>query len=904
MRKCGSLGLAIALSLAAAVVGPAAVGAADEVVVTTLRPARLVSAQPFEVQEPYRHLWRADRALITNGSVIVIEADPAVTQPRQNHHPYLFVGEWPAEALNVGASGFVVALVPVAPSELGREPIFYAQTNILPEALSPSAARSTLSAARAAGLEPPSAEELADALAAGGELRELANFQALRRSTAILIAQVSPQERDLVSGLQAPRVPTGQSTTQNIRRNHTALPIAHPAPTSAPTDGDSGRAISGLITTDLAGSALGAYPFFEYVSAFNAGATVEVAIDTGRFPLLVGVTADIYVVEAKTRLEWIADPTLTDVSGGVESSSFVAGSITGNTLTVDAGSLSDDAGLGLGVGYDIVIDVDDDGSLSAGDVIDGYGNEAGFYVVHDITLPGPLAVTEATYDGGGAFLGQNTFYPTDIASMGELPLVIVSHGNGHNYQWYDHIGNHMASYGYVVMSHQNNTIPGIETSSETTLTNTEYFLGNLGTIEGGVLNGHVDTRRITWIGHSRGGEGIARAYDRVFDGDFVPTQFTIDQLALLSSIAPTDFLGNNNSNPHGVPYHLWVGGSDNDVSGCASSGIGQSFTLLDRALGARQSLSLHGVGHGDFHNGGGSSVATGPCLVGRTDTHTIMRGYLLPLIKHYVEDNIPAEDFLWRQWESFKPIGAPTSSCVVADLYYRLDDDTTFVIDDFESAPATNMSSSGGNVSFNVADFTEALLNDGNTNFTDVGAADPMNGMTVADGDDASRGIIFNYKANRFLEFALSGADRNLAGYEYISFRGCQQTRHPLTIAELGDTTFTVTLRDGAGTTSSINFGVYGGGLEEPYQRSNCGAGAGWNNEFETVRLRVHDFLHDGSGLDLSNIVAVRFNFGPSFGSTSGRLGLDQIELTLPAPPLFASGFESDDFTDWTNVVQ
>ena len=45
-------------------------------------------------------------------------------------------------------------------------------------------------------------------------------------------------------------------------------------------------------------------------------------------------------------------------------------------------------------------------------------------------------------------------------SMGQLPLVIISRGNGHNFQWYDHIGNHLASYGYVVMSHDNNTEPG------------------------------------------------------------------------------------------------------------------------------------------------------------------------------------------------------------------------------------------------------------------------------------------------------------------------------------------------------------------------------------------------------------------------------------------------------------
>ena len=61
--------------------------------------------------------------------------------------------------------------------------------------------------------------------------------------------------------------------------------------------------------------------------------------------------------------------------------------------------------------------------------------------------------------------------------------------------------------------------------------------------------------------------------------------------------------------------------------------------LHDRATGYRQSISLHGVGHGDFHNGGGSSVASGPCLVGRANTHRIMKGYLLPMLELYIRDN-------------------------------------------------------------------------------------------------------------------------------------------------------------------------------------------------------------------------------------------------------------------------
>lgn len=59
----------------------------------------------------------------------------------------------------------------------------------------------------------------------------------------------------------------------------------------------------------------------------------------------------------------------------------------------------------------------------------------------------------------GFRLGEDLYYPTNIATMGRLPLVIIGHGNGHDFRWYDHIGNHLASYGYIVMSHDNDTGP-------------------------------------------------------------------------------------------------------------------------------------------------------------------------------------------------------------------------------------------------------------------------------------------------------------------------------------------------------------------------------------------------------------------------------------------------------------
>lgn len=641
--------------------------------------------------------------------------------------------------------------------------------------------------------------------------------------------------------------------------------------------------VGGFTDEELAGNSLTVRPYFEFVRAINLGSSIEVSIDPLDHPSLVGQPVDLYVVDPQSAAGWDANPALVDLTaGGAETVTISAAGVQANRFVVDNGSLSGPSGTDLARGYDVIIDVDQDGQLSAGDLIDGYGDIPGIHVVRDTTQPGPYAVTEATYSGG-TFLGQNTFYPTNIATLGKLPLVVISHGNGHNYQWYDHIGNHLASYGFVVMSHQNNTGPGIETASTTTLTNTEGFLGNLATIEGGVMDGHVDGNNITWIGHSRGGEGVARAYDRIVDGSYVPVNFSINDIKLISSIAPTDFLGVNSANPHGVPYHLWVGQSDSDVTGCASSNIAQSFHLLDRASNQSQSTSLKGVGHAWFHNGGGNTWATGPCLIGQAKAHAIELGYMLPLIKHHMLGDYAARDFLTRQYESFHPISVVLPDpCVGVDLQYTpAIESGKFVIDDFQSNPAVALASSGAAVSSDLLSYSEGRLDDGNTNFTNLGT-DPFNGFTQGSNADSTAGIVFAFNSSQDynLTYDLLAGDQDWTNFRDLSFRACQVTRHGNTIATLGDADFEVELVDGNGNSSVISILATGAGLTEPYQRTSCGTGTGWGNEFETIRLSLAGFTADDANFDLSNVDKLIFRFGPSHGSTEGRFGLDDIELT------------------------
>jgi hypothetical protein len=643
------------------------------------------------------------------------------------------------------------------------------------------------------------------------------------------------------------------------------------------------------VDLELAGNALAQYPFFEFVRAFNADAAVQVAIDPTRFPAVVGQTCDIFVVADKSAADWAADPSLVDVRpAGPQTVTFVAGGIQDDTFTLAGpGQLPSSAGTtALGRGYDVVLDCDQNASLGPPDYIDGrVPDRGGLYVVHDITTLGPLATTAVNYNVTGVtpgFESERTFYPTAIGFMGQLPLVVISHGNGHNYTWYDYLEQHLASYGYIVMSHENNTEPGIESASTTTLQHTDAMIGQQATIAGGVLNGHIDSTRIVWIGHSRGGEGVTRAYDRITDvpPSYNPANFTPASIRLISSIAPTDFLGPASANPHGANYHFIYGAADGDVNGGPTSDIADAFNVFERAEGFRDSHYLQGVGHNEF-NCCGPNDATGPNLIGRPATQTIAKGYYLAVAKRYLDGSVPAKDFLWRQYERLRPIGA--LSTAVVDLEYKEPPSTgKFVIDDYQTEPAIGTSSSGGNVFTNTLNNVEGVLNDNNLTFTWL-SSDPMNGMTRARSNDTTRGTVFDTGPSppRSMQWTVVPAGQDFSAKAYLSFRACQGTRHPLTTAQLGDTSWYVMLRDAAGHASGpIRFNVNGGGIEEPYQRSGTGTGFGWQNEFETIRLRLTDFLTNGSLLDLSQIVAVRFNWRSSSSIIAERVGFDDLEVT------------------------
>lgn len=649
-------------------------------------------------------------------------------------------------------------------------------------------------------------------------------------------------------------------------------------------DDDTGGGPSGTGRIDLAGHSLAAHPWFHVVQDFNDDESVEIAIDPRLAPALdlVGQTCDAWIVAAKTLDEWNADGALVDVRPDGPTPVEIGPTLADNRFEIAApGVLSSDAGAGLGVGFDVVLDCDESGAFDAGDVIDG-GDAPGLWRTHDATQPGPFEVASFE-EYAETFLDQRTFHPAAIDEMGELPLVVVTHGWSYNHTYYDYIGQHLASYGYVVMFHeaqvQDGGPSGTISAANTTLSNTQWLLENLATHGGGVLDGHVDTTRIMFTGHSTGGEAVVRALTQLRDGSFSSQLFGYDDVRVVSSMAPVSWHPRTMVDPGDANYHMFLAGADDDVSGAPEDWYTQPGSIFERATGNRQLTYIHGAGHGDLLGCCGELFldTSAPDLIGREETNRVARGYFLALAELHLRDNQAALEFFTRPFAEFHPQGIATN--VVVTNEYRTARASAVVIDDFEGEPGLDRSSSGGAVTFDVANAEEVLMRDNDSSLAWTGAQ-PSNGMTRARHDgDAPHALVFDWSpdAARFYEQEIAESLRDFGAHRFLSLRAAQGTRHPETVALAGPAAFTVTLRDEAGVESSVALAELGA-IPPPYARDGFGAGVGWQNEFTTVRIPIVAFLAD-SDIDLAHVVAVRFDFGAEHGSNRGRLALDDLEL-------------------------
>ncbi len=455
--------------------------------------------------------------------------------------------------------------------------------------------------------------------------------------------------------------------------------------------------------------------------------------------------------------------------------------------------------------------------------------------------------------------------------MTARPLVVISHGNGHNYQQYDYLQRHLAEHGFVVMAHTNLTGPGIETASASTLSNTDTFLGNLAEIDGGVLVGKIDAQKIAWIGHSRGGEGVVRAYNRLVTKNFLPLHFQVESIRFVSSIAPTTFLPASQVHSEDVTYHMFVGGADGDVSGQPMSVV-MSMPIYERARGEKILIYVQGAGHNVF-NDDARDEGDGPDRLKREEVHLISKTTYLALLQTYLEGDSRWRPYFVNSWSYLRFQEIPSSFKISNEFKWAEKDANFLDIDDFQSNEGTDVASSRSTVSATVQNISEGILQDHDRDFA-YRAADMMNGMTRYIDGPAPKGMIFDWDGKIFdLTYKLAADITDFSAYEGLTFRAAQGSRHPFTTRLNADLEFAVQIEDGQGEVSilsSKNFGK----ILSPYARSG-----GWACEFNTLHIPLKAFLAINSNLDLKRISKLVFLFGSEVGSAAGRMAIDDIGL-------------------------
>ena len=163
----------------------------------------LVHAERFQVEKPFRHVWRADQPLVNNGWLLVLSGDPERVRPRQTKEPVLYVGAQTAQRINAGPEGKLVVLVP-GDFQLEDTPIVFG-AEALPEELRQGQIDAQLGAARASGVVPPTKEAIEKATKTA-VWRTFATDYELRLRAIELVEEHSPKEQDLIRGWRAPLV--------------------------------------------------------------------------------------------------------------------------------------------------------------------------------------------------------------------------------------------------------------------------------------------------------------------------------------------------------------------------------------------------------------------------------------------------------------------------------------------------------------------------------------------------------------------------------------------------------------------------------------------------------------------------------------------------------------------------
>ncbi len=588
-----------------------------------------------------------------------------------------------------------------------------------------------------------------------------------------------------------------------------------------------------------------------------------------------------------------------------------------------------------------------DPSVDFIDTIDG--SPAGLFVVEDTTAGGPFGVgilpldepntifVPAGFDGGvgASFAGLDGTpgidrtaqikYPALGAGVGAapatggpFPLVVIAHGrhapfgfvpasitSDENYRGYDYLQDHLASHGYVSVSVD---LDDVVLWPSTTTLQTAGILARawilLDVIErmesmnagaGSTLGGKIDLDNVILVGHSRGGEAVVQAWRL---NNVVPLGPSVGPgagegafpIRAVVSIAPTTVERATAPPLDTIPYLVIYGSADGDVNGI-NAGV-QPFRFYDLAKGPKQLVWIYGANHNYFNVSWPEDDGAGTVAIAERRTaaeqRVLVNGYVLAFLKAYFRDSAvdvasgPSDahlEYFLGPTNLLRPAGL---GAFPLHIMYGKTAASRIVVDDFEhnsDLAVTSRNTPGVDTSSLVA--KDELDLDGG----------PDVNSSAHTFFHQTKGVLFGWSnADAGYVTVLSPADRNISGFEALSFRVTLRALDSLLTT--GDLRMAVGLRDAGGQMSVIRTEAFTK-IPEPHLRTDTlnpltfQPGPPHNlltkSALKTIRIPVSCFILDGRNLDITNIEQIFFQFevGGAVLTGTGRVALDDIEFTL-----------------------